>query len=191
MFVTGSSIGAHDSYDYATVAYNAVTRAQRWAERYDGPGSGDGQAYSAAVSPSGATLFVTGYTDTSSTSAGYDYATVAYNAATGSRLWIRRHDGAPAGPAPTQSPSAAPRVPCSSPGTAARAATMPRSPTKADLAQVTGAAPVSPEGLSNATATACLVRAAAQSLRQCLVVVPYCGRRRFYGVGCGWVAAAP
>ena len=94
VFVTGSSIGAHDSYDYATVAYNAVTGAQRWAERYDGPGSGDGQAYSAAVSPSGATLFVTGYTDTSSTSAGYDYATVAYNAATGSRRWIRRHDGA-------------------------------------------------------------------------------------------------
>jgi outer membrane protein assembly factor BamB len=93
VFVTGSSIGTNDSYDYATVAYNAVTGAQRWAKRYDGPGSGDGQAYSAAVSPSGATVFVTGYTDTSSTSAGYDYATVAYNAATGAQRWAARYNG--------------------------------------------------------------------------------------------------
>jgi WD40 repeat protein len=93
VFVTGSSIGTNDSYDYATVAYNAVTGAQRWAKRYDGPGSGDGQAYSVAVSPSGATVFVTGYTDTSSTSAGYDYATVAYNAATGAQRWVARYNG--------------------------------------------------------------------------------------------------
>jgi WD40 repeat protein len=73
VFVTGSSIGTNDSYDYATVAYNAATGAQRWAKRYDGPGSGDGQAYSAAVSPSGATVFVTGYSGESG-----DYATIAY-----------------------------------------------------------------------------------------------------------------
>ena len=93
VFVTGSSIGTNDRYDYATVAYNAATGAQRWAKRYDSPGSGDGQAYSAAVSPSGATVFVTGYTDTSSTSAGYDYATVAYNAATGAQRWAARYNG--------------------------------------------------------------------------------------------------
>jgi outer membrane protein assembly factor BamB len=93
VFVTGSSIGTNDSYDYATVAYNAATGAQRWAKRYDGPGSGDGQAYSAAVSPNGSTVFVTGYTDTSSTNAGYDYATVAYNAATGGQRWAARYNG--------------------------------------------------------------------------------------------------
>ena len=93
VFVTGSSIGTNDSYDYATVAYNAATGAQRWAKRYDGPGSGDGQAYSVAVSPNGATVFVTGYTDTSSTSAGYDYATIAYNAATGAQRWAARYNG--------------------------------------------------------------------------------------------------
>ncbi|MGD0700523.1 MAG: hypothetical protein ABSA02_11635 [Trebonia sp.] len=93
VFVTGSSIGTNDRYDYATVAYNAVTGAQRWAKRYDSPGSGDGQAYSAAVSPSGGTVFVTGYTDTSSTTAGYDYTTIAYKAATGAQLWAARYNG--------------------------------------------------------------------------------------------------
>ena len=59
--------------DYATIAYNAATGAQRWAKRYDGPGTGDGQAYSAAVSPNGATVFVTGYSGGTG-----DYATIAY-----------------------------------------------------------------------------------------------------------------
>ena len=70
-----------------------MTGAQRWAKRYDSTGSGDGQAYSVAVSPSGATVFVTGYTDTSSTSAGYDYTTIAYKAATGAQLWLARYNG--------------------------------------------------------------------------------------------------
>jgi WD40 repeat protein len=93
VFVTGSSIGTNDGYEYATVAYNAVTGAQRWAKRYYSPGSGDGQAYSVAVSPSGATVFITGYTDTSSTTAGYDYTTIAYKAATGAQLWLARYNG--------------------------------------------------------------------------------------------------
>jgi len=93
VFVTGSSISTNDGYEYATVAYNAVTGAQRWAKRYNSPGSGDGQAYSVAVSPSGATVFVTGYTDTSSTTAGYDYTTIAYKAATGAQLWLARYNG--------------------------------------------------------------------------------------------------
>ena len=93
VFVTGSSIGTNGIYDYATVAYNAVTGAQRWAKRYVGPSSGDGQAYSVAVSPSGGTVFVTGYTDTSSTTAGYDYTTIAYNAATGAQRWLARYNG--------------------------------------------------------------------------------------------------
>ena len=94
MFVTGSSYGGSTAnYDYATVAYSAATGSQLWAKRYNGPGSSDDQAYSVAVSPSGKAVFVTGYTDTTSTSAGYDYTTIAYNAATGARLWLARYDG--------------------------------------------------------------------------------------------------
>ncbi len=94
VFVTGSSYGGSTAnYDYATVAYNAVTGAQLWVERYDGPGSGDDQAYSVAASPTGGTVFVTGYTDTTSNSAGYEYTTIAYNAATGAQLWLASYNG--------------------------------------------------------------------------------------------------
>jgi outer membrane protein assembly factor BamB len=86
VFVTGRADG------YVTVAYNAATGAQRWAARYNGPGNG-GAARSVAVSPTGNRVFVTG---TSLGRAGtYQYATVAYNAATGARLWVKRYHHGP------------------------------------------------------------------------------------------------
>jgi hypothetical protein len=88
VFVTGTS--ADTGTDYATIAYNAATGAQRWARRYDGPGNGDDTGTSLAVSPSGHTLYVTGY------NAGAGTGTVANNAATGARLWVSRYTG-PAG----------------------------------------------------------------------------------------------
>ena len=48
-----------------------------------------------AVSPDGKAVFVTGYSG-SQTTGGYDYATVAYNPATGAQLWVKRYNG-PAG----------------------------------------------------------------------------------------------
>ena len=61
VFVTGYSFDPSTSYDYATVAYDAASGTQQWVARYDGPGSGDDVAYGLAVSPSGAAVFVTGY----------------------------------------------------------------------------------------------------------------------------------
>jgi hypothetical protein len=52
VFVTGFGTGdLPGSQDYVTVAYNAATGAQLWAERYNGPGNGDDRATSMAVSP--------------------------------------------------------------------------------------------------------------------------------------------
>jgi WD40 repeat protein len=85
VFVTGST-----GYDYATLAYDAGTGATLWARRYNGPANGDDVADSVAASPDGSKVFVTGY---SSGGSWTDFATVAYDAATGAGLWARRYDG--------------------------------------------------------------------------------------------------
>lgn len=91
VFVTGVSEATSSGLDYATVAYNAATGARLWAERYNGPGNGDDGATSVAVSPGGGTVYVTGYSQ--GTTSGLDYATVAYNAVTGARRWVARYTG--------------------------------------------------------------------------------------------------
>jgi PQQ-like domain len=93
VYVTGGSMSGDfpSDYDYATVAYSAATGRPRWASRYRGPGNGDDIAAAAAISPDGATVFVTG--SSLGTTSGNDYATVAYNAATGAQLWASRYNG--------------------------------------------------------------------------------------------------
>jgi WD40 repeat protein len=91
VFVTGASRGTRSGPDYATVAYSAVTGARLWVQRYNGPGNGSDEAYSIAVSPGGSRVFVTG--GSRGTRSGPDYATVAYSAATGARLWVTRYNG--------------------------------------------------------------------------------------------------
>jgi hypothetical protein len=88
VYVTGSSLGTTTGADYATVAYSAATGARLWVARYDGDGGSDG-ADGVAVSPDGSTVYVTGTSVTGGAGpcAGYAYATVAYNAATGTQLW--------------------------------------------------------------------------------------------------------
>jgi hypothetical protein len=78
--------------DYATIAYNAATGATQWAKRYNGPGNGGDAASSLALGPGGATVYVTGYSYAGAAT-GYDYATIAYNAATGAQAWVRRYNG--------------------------------------------------------------------------------------------------
>ena len=66
---------------------------QLWIKRYNGTDNGGGQARSVAVSPSGSTVYVTGNSYGKGTSSIADYATVAYNAATGTQLWVARYNG--------------------------------------------------------------------------------------------------
>jgi sugar lactone lactonase YvrE len=91
VFVTGSSQGRTTGTDYATVAYGAATGRRLCASRYNGPGNGDDGASAVAVSPGGARVFVTGMSK--NRASGYDYATVAYGAATGRQLWASRYHG--------------------------------------------------------------------------------------------------
>ena len=59
--------------------------------RYNGPGNGYDDARAIAVSPDGSKVFVTGVSRGSNS--GEDYTTVAYNASTGVRVWVRRYNG--------------------------------------------------------------------------------------------------
>jgi WD40 repeat protein len=88
VFVTGRSDGSGSGeFDYATVAYDAATGARLWVRRYAGPG--DDSANALGVSPDGSKVFVTGQSERSTS--GADYATVAYDASTGAKLWVRRY----------------------------------------------------------------------------------------------------
>jgi PQQ-like domain len=91
VFVTGKSLGWKTELDYVTVAYESSTGAKLWTQRYKGHGNADDRAHALGVSPDGSTVFVTGES-TGSTSS-YDYATVAYDAGTGARLWMKRYNG--------------------------------------------------------------------------------------------------
>ena len=88
-FVTG-----YYAQDYATAAYDAATGTELWRVVYDG-GHGLDTALSVAASPGGRKVFVSGYS--SGPEIGYDYATLAYDAATGTTLWEARY----AGPGPS------------------------------------------------------------------------------------------
>jgi DNA-binding beta-propeller fold protein YncE len=89
VFVTGASAavtGDPTARRYGTVAYNAASGAERWAVRCCR--GGVSQANSLAVSPGGTRIYVTGFSLTPSTPA--SYTTIAYSAATGAQVWIRR-----------------------------------------------------------------------------------------------------
>jgi hypothetical protein len=86
VLVTGYSQGP-TTLDYLTIAYDASTGAPLWTDRLR---AGD-IPYSVAISLDGSEVFVTGNSDTGVT--GSDYLTVAYDASTGTGLWVARYNG--------------------------------------------------------------------------------------------------
>ena len=93
VFVTGSSeITLNGEGDYVTIAYDASIGSRLWVVRYPRGADQGGRASSIAVSPDGTKVFVTG--GTFGTKLGNGYATVAYDASSGARLWTVRYTGA-------------------------------------------------------------------------------------------------
>jgi hypothetical protein len=90
VFVTGFSEGSNRNRDFATVSYSASTGAQRWVRRYNGPGDWNDNAKAIGVSPDGSRVFVTGYRTGHDAR---DTETIAYDASTGARLWLRSYTG--------------------------------------------------------------------------------------------------
>ncbi len=85
VFVTGTSGSA-----YATIAYDTLSGATLWASRYEGLPGRETLGTSIGVSPSGTRVFVTGGIGQPS---GVTYGTIAYDASTGSTLWVSFYGG--------------------------------------------------------------------------------------------------
>ena len=88
VIVTGYSIGAGSSYDYATIKYSSAG-VPLWTNRYNGPGNGEDKASAVAVDGNDAVI-VTGYSTGSGSAR--DYATIKYSSA-GVPLWTNRYNG--------------------------------------------------------------------------------------------------
>ena len=109
LYVTGYSAAAIAAppapeianYDFGTVAYDTATGQELWVARYDGPAAFWDIAYSigvASVRQPDDTLreqvFVIGRSNGASAANNHaDFATAAYDGATGDELWVTRYDG--------------------------------------------------------------------------------------------------
>jgi WD40 repeat protein len=89
IFVTGDLHHSSGGGTIHTVAYGSVTGAQLWSS--SGPGHDD-RAAAVDVSPDGSRVFVVGSTyGRQDGKVSRDYLTLAYDAATGSRIWKKRY----------------------------------------------------------------------------------------------------
>ena len=89
VFVTGDSDQLATT-DYVTIAYEASAGNERWFAAYDGPTNRVEGSCCMAVSPNRARIVVTGWSSGFGTT---EWATVAYDPATGRRLWSATYRG--------------------------------------------------------------------------------------------------
>jgi hypothetical protein len=93
VFSAGSSFReSTDSIDYTTISYDAATGDRGWVRHYNGPGDSYDAIRGITTSPSGARVYVTGFSY--GTTPNGDYGTIAYDSATGATEWVRRFNGA-------------------------------------------------------------------------------------------------
>lgn len=85
LYIAGTSGG-----DAVLMALNGATGEELWQVRQDGPGAASDVLKDIVVSPDGSTLYVTGYSNMGGTQ--LDYATAAYDAATGAQRWLSYYD---------------------------------------------------------------------------------------------------
>jgi hypothetical protein len=86
VIVTGNHQTAA-AFDAFTIAYDPNDGSRVWSDRYDGPAQLADGALAAAASDG--TAFVTG--ESAAGNGLFDYVTIAYDVATGDRLWVRRY----------------------------------------------------------------------------------------------------
>jgi hypothetical protein len=87
-------VSAGSSPRAATAVTPSPPGSLLWRVRYNGPAGGADEATAVGVSPDGSKVYVTGSSYGAALNA--DFATIAYNASTGARVWVKRYNG-PAG----------------------------------------------------------------------------------------------
>jgi len=92
VFVTGQSWDGGDA-DYVTVGYSAADGARLWKSRYTGQRNGNDNPTAITTSPDRTKVYVTGSVRSVDGIGWPDYATVAIDPATGTRLWATRYSG--------------------------------------------------------------------------------------------------
>jgi WD40 repeat protein len=95
VFVLATSDQAQTMMDFVTLAY-AASGTFLWSKTFDGPAHAEDVPASIGVGPGGGKVFVSGSSVGIGT--GIDYATIAYETATGGKIWGRRYDGPSNGP---------------------------------------------------------------------------------------------
>jgi DNA-binding beta-propeller fold protein YncE len=92
---TGGDEDTEEQYGFATVAYDTTTGAQLWATRYAPPNfAAIGYApVSSVTSPDGSRVYVSGTAFGGGPARDGDYTTIAFDAASGRRLWTRAYNG--------------------------------------------------------------------------------------------------
>jgi outer membrane protein assembly factor BamB len=88
VFLTGPFRGSSGPIESATIAYDADTGDQLWAEVASGNA---GTGHELAVSPDGSAVFVTGWLGQGSPTSAF--TTITYSADTGAKLWARSYQG--------------------------------------------------------------------------------------------------
>src|SRR5919201_1514339 len=92
VFVTGDSVGTDTRDDFVTLAYASETGDLLWTSAYRGTARKSVDIPSTLVTgPQGSRLFVTGRSQAPTEDS--HFATVAFSATTGERLWARTYDG--------------------------------------------------------------------------------------------------
>ena len=85
---TNATLGP--DWDYATIALDSATGEEVWMSTYTSPDKGLDVPYGHALSPAGDRIYVTGRAQGTAGVFDGDYATVAFDTATGTRLWVTR-----------------------------------------------------------------------------------------------------
>lgn len=91
VFVTGGSRMSPGNADLVTLAYDSAKGATLWTRRFTDPEPGDDVGLAVAVDPDGSRIYVLGSYEKDGFN--LDFATLAYEAATGTQQWLSIYSG--------------------------------------------------------------------------------------------------